>query len=217
MNGELISDALEYLDDDLIAQTDEVRRGVRVLHRPPVRGILAAAACAALVLLGIHSLPQAVENGAADAMVEQSQNTAAGSSKPEPTEGNYGYSTTSGVWRTVTVSGITVSIPPDWEWARLDTNEEWGDHIALSHGQKDLIIGYYPGFAVCGTGLEMNEIQIAGMEARVGHYDGHEMWDFIIFPDDYVAINNAGESWTPEERETMVDILDSVEIKEDAP
>ena len=215
MNGDMIMDALNDLDEDLIAQADEVRQGKRKLYRPPVRGIIAAAACAALVLIGAWVFPQRV---AMDSAFEPMENgmEMAGDSAGGALNEEYGYSTTSGQWKTVTAGSITVTIPPDWEWAKLDINGDWGDHVALSHGENHLIIGYYPNFAVCGTGLEQKTVTIAGMEARVGTYDGKNMWDFIVFPGDYVALNESGENWTEDEKSAIISILESLEIKEDA-
>ena len=214
MNGEMIMDALNDLDEDLIAQVDEVRQGKRKLYRPPVRGIIAAAACAALVLIGAWVFPQRV---AMDSAFEPMENgmEMAGDSAGGALNEEYGYSTTSGQWKTVTAGSITVTIPPDWEWAKLDINGDWGDHVALSHGENHLIIGYYPNFAVCGTGLEEKSVTIAGMEARVGTYDGKNMWDFIVFPGDFVALNESGEHWTEDEKTAIISILESLEIKED--
>ena len=211
MNGDMIMDALNDLDEDLIAQADEVRQGKRKLYRPPVRGIIAAAACAAIVLIGTWAFPQRVAMDSAFEPMENGAEIAGGALEEE-----YGYSTTSGQWKPVTAGSITVTIPPDWEWAKLDINGDWGDHVALSHGENHLIIGYYPNFAVCGTGLEQKTVTIAGMEARVGTYDGKNMWDFIVFPGDYVVLNEAGENWTEDEKTAIISILESLEIKEDA-
>ena len=215
MNGDMIMDALNDLDEDLIAQVDEVRQGKRKLYRPPVRGIIAAAACAAIVLIGAWAFPQRV---AMDSVFEPMENgmEMAGDSAGGALNEEYGYSTTSGQWKTVTAGSITVTIPPDWEWAKLDINGDWGDHVALSHGENHLIIGYYPNFAVCGTGLEQKTIAIAGMEARVGTYDGKNMWDFIVFPGNYVVLNESGENWMEDEKSAIISILESLEIKEDA-
>ena len=209
MNSEWIMDALSDLDEDLVAQTDAVRQGKRKLYRPPVRGIIAAAACAAIVLIGAWAFPQRV---AMDSAFEPMENgmEMAGDSAGGALESEYGYSTTSGQWKTVTAGAITVTIPPDWEWARMDSDGDWGDHIALSHGENHLIIGYYPNFAVCGTGLEQQTISIADMEARVGTYDGKTMWDFIVFPGDWVALNESGENWTEEEKSEIISILESL-------
>ena len=211
MNSEMIMDALNDLDEDLIAQADEVRQGKRKLYRPPVRGIIAAAACAAIVLIGAWVFPQRVAMDSAFEPMENGAEIAGGALNEE-----YGYSTTSGQWKTVTAGSITVTIPPDWEWAKLDINGDWGDHVALSHGENHLIIGYYPNFAVCGTGLEQKTVTIAGMEARVGTYDGKAMWDFIVFPGDYVVLNESGENWTEDEQTEIILILESMKIKEDA-
>ena len=209
MNGDMIMDALNDLDEDLIAQVDEVRQGKRKLYRPPVRGIIAAAACAAIVLIGAWAFPQRV---AMDSAYEPMENgmEMAGDSAGGALNEEYGYSTTSGQWKTVTAGSITVTIPPDWEWGEQEGN------LALSHGENHLIIGYYPNFAVCGTGLEQKTIAIAGMEARVGTYDGKNMWDFIVFPGDYVVLNESGENWTEDEKTEIISILESLEIKEDA-
>ena len=212
MNSEWIMDALNDLDEDLIAQADEVRQGKRRLYRPPVRGIIAAAACAAIVLTAVLTVPPRMESdSAAFEPMENGMELAGGSLEDE-----YGYSTTFGQWKTVTAGGITVNIPPNWERAKLDTNGDWGDHIVLSHGENHLIVGYYPNFAVCGTGLEQKTITIAGMEARVGTYDGKQMWDFIVFPEDFVVLNESGENWTEDEKSAIISILESLEIKEDA-
>ena len=205
MNSEFIMDALQDLDEDLIAQTDAVRQGKRKLYRPPVRGLIAAAACAAIVLIGAWVFPQRVAMDSAFEPMENGAEIAGGALKEE-----YGYSTTSGQWKTVTAGSITVTIPPDWEWG-----EQEGD-LVLSHGENQLTIGYYPNFAVCGTGLEQKTITIAGMEARVGTYDAKNMWDFIVFPGDYVVLNEAGENWTEDEKTAIISILESLDIKEDA-
>ena len=216
MNGERIMDALSGLDEDLIAQTDEVRQGRRKLYRPPVRGILAAAACTALVLAGVLSIPPRVASDSAAFEPMENGMEMIGDSAGGALENEYGYSTTSGQWKTVTAGSITVTIPPDWEWAKLDINGDWGDHVALSHGENHLMIGYYPNFAVCGTGLEQKIVTLVGMEARVGTYDGKNMWDFIVFPGDYVVLNESGENWTEDEKAAIISILESLEIKEDA-
>ena len=212
MNSEWIMDALNDLDEDLIAQTDAVRQGKRKLYRPPVRGIIAAAACAAIVLTGVLSIPPKTESDSAAFEPMANGMEMAEDSPGSALEGHYGYSATSGEWKTVTAGNVTVTIPPDWEWAKLDINGDWGDHIALSHGENHFIIGYYPNFAVCGTGLDQQTVTIADMEARVGTYDDKSMWDFIVFSGDWVALNESGENWTEEEKSEIISILESMTI-----
>lgn len=212
MNSEWIMDALNDLDEDLIAQTEEVRQGKRKLYRSPVRGIIAAAACAAIVLTGVLSIPPKTESDSAAFEPMANGMEMAEDSPGSALEGHYGYSATSGEWKTVTAGNVTVTIPPDWEWAKLDINGDWGDHIALSHGENHFIIGYYPNFAVCGTGLDQQTVTIADMEARVGTYDDKSMWDFIVFSGDWVALNESGENWTEEEKSEIISILESMTI-----
>ena len=206
MNSEFIMDALQDLDEDLIAQTDAVRQGKRKLYRPPIRGLIAAAACAAMVLTGVLSMPPRLESDSAAFEPMENGMEMAGDSAGGALESEYGYSPTSGEWKTVTAGNVTVTIPPDWEW---DGTE---DNIVLSHGENCLTIGYDPSFAVCGTGLEQQTISIADMEARVGTYDGKTMWDFIVFPGDWVALNESGENWTEEEKSEIISILESLTI-----
>lgn len=211
MNSEQIMDALNDLDEDLIAQTEEVRQGKRKLYRPPIRGILAAAACAAIVLTVLSRPPRLDSDSAGFEPMENGMEIP-GASAGGSLDQEFGFSTSSAQWKTVTGGTITVTIPPDWEWAKLDINGDWGDHIALSHGENHLIIGYYPNFAVCGTGLDQQTITIAGMEAGVGTYDGKDMWDFIVFPKDYVVRNESGEDWTEDEKAAIISILESLTI-----
>ena len=210
MNAEQISDALNFLDEDLIAQTDEVRRGARVMYQPPLRKIIPAAACAALVIVGVLSIPPAVEKSDAvlDNMMEMSN--AGGSVTPE-----YGLEPSAGQWQMATNGTLTVYIPPDWEWSEEDVNGQWESHLALFHGENHLVIGYYPTFAVCGTGLKEDAITIAGMEAQMGTYDDNTMWDFICFPGDYVAINYSGENWTEEEQDAILSILETLTFEKE--
>ena len=50
----------------------------------------------------------------------------------------------------------------------------------------------------------------------MGNYDGKNMWDFIVLPGDYVALNESSENWTEDEKSAIISILESLEIKEDA-
>ena len=211
MNGEQISDSLIYLDDDLIAETDAVRQGKRIPFRMPARGIIAAA-CAALLLAGALALPQRTDNASAESLTNGAEMV--GDGAVDITGEEFGVaSSTSSRRKTITVSGITMTIPPDWEWARQDTNGEWGDHVVLSHGENHLIVGYYPSFAVCGVGLQQETTTIAGMEVCVGTFDGKDMWDFIMFPGDYVLRNESGENWTEAERTAILEILESLTLE----
>ena len=205
MNGEQISDSLIYLDDDLIAETDAVRQGKRIPFRMPARGIIAAA-CAALLLAGALALPQRTDNASAESLTNGAEMV--GDGAVGITGEEYGVaSSTSSRRKTITVSGITMTIPPDWEWEV----QEGG--VSLSHGDNHLIVKYDPHFGVCGTGLEQKTVTIAGMQARVGTYDGKNMWDFIIFPGNYVALNESGENWTEAERTAILEILESLPLE----
>lgn len=213
MNAERISDALNDLDDDLIRQTDEVRQGKRVLYRPPMGGIWAAAACAVLILTGAWMLPKTTDDSAAENGAVMEQNFSTG--LPGSTDRNL--QATGAGWEEAGYYDLTLTVPPDWEHGIFDLLDEPGSILSLSHGEKKLTVRLYAdGFAVCGTGLAQEEIQLNGMTVWVGTYDGKTMWDFVVFPGEYVVENQSGEDWTEEERTAIIQILNTVKIKEDA-
>lgn len=215
MSAEMISEALNHLDDDLIRQTEEVRQGKRVLYRPGGRGVLAAAACAALLLCGLHFLPRTM-NGAMEADdAVQNEVPAGNGAAPE-----FGYSSASSErpWEEVEGPGFRVSIPEGWEWELLNVNGEEYVHLALIHGENELILGRRPNFGVCGTGLEMEDAEFNGIAAQVGTYDESSMWSFIRLHGDFVVQNNSGEDWTEEERADIDAILNTITImREETP
>ena len=200
MNGEMISDALEFLDEELILQTDEVRRGKRSWYCPPVRGMLAAAACIALVLTGVLMRPKVSMDNAAEMGPMENGAVAEGVLDSE-----FGYHGAGSIgWELVTGRGFTLALPEGWT---LERNQ-------LSHGGNILTLGFDSEFGVCGTGLVEDAVVIAGMEARMGTYDGKDMWDFIVFPGNFVIINASGDRWTVEEQRTIMAILNTLVIEQ---
>ena len=208
MSAEKISDALNYLDEDLIRQADEVRQGKRVLYRPGGRGMLAAA-CAALLLGGLYFLPRTM-NGTMEAD-RAVQNEAPAGNAGEPV---YGYTSASSarLWEDVEGPGFRISIPEGWKWELLDVNEYEYVHLALIHGENKLILGRRPSFGVCGTGLETVDAEFNGIAATIGTYDNSSMWSFIRLHGDFVVQNNSGEDWTEEERADIDAILNTITI-----
>lgn len=80
-------------------------------------------------------------------------------------------------------------------------------------------VGYIESFGVCGTGLESEEITLAGEKASVGTYDEHEFWDFISFTGEnehIVALTSSVESWWPEYDEQVMEILDTLKFERES-
>ena len=203
MKGEHISDALEFLDDELLSCADEVRRGKRSFFFPVRRwGILAAAACAAVVMVGAVLFPPRVAGDTAmNGMVQEPEFSASS---------NTGVTEEANLWREVSVNSIILSVPPGWEVEQEVVDGDGSYGMRLAHEGKVITVGYDPGFAVCGTGLEEKNITVAGMEGNAGFYDGSEMWSFITLENDYVIINQAGEGWTREEQDEINAILRTI-------
>lgn len=201
MSGEEFTDALNYLDDDLILETDALRQGKRTLSRPKVIRWLVPAACLTLIL-GVWLRPvlplgggTAAENGMApeymmDSAVSESENP----------KQQCDCSMTE-VVQEVNHGGIFLYIPEDWTYTLED--DEDSRYILLYHPKRAGVIrvGYDPAFGVCGTGLTEEETVIAGIRAVVGTYDGKRTWSFIGFLDeyrDYVVINDGADDWCAE-------------------
>lgn len=73
------------------------------------------------------------------------------------------------------------------------------------------------GFGVCGTGLETEEITLAGYTAYMGTYDDHDHWDYILIKGErpeIVAQHTECDSWTDEMWEEALSILDTVRFNE---
>ena len=73
------------------------------------------------------------------------------------------------------------------------------------------------GFGVCGTGLETEEITLAGYTAYMGTYDDHDHWDYILIKGEkpeIVAQHTECDSWTDVMWEEALSILDTVHFDE---
>lgn len=109
---------------------------------------------------------------------------------------------------------IAFDLPSGWTYSVMQTNDEYHTlSVQVFPEERDgnteyICIQYSKGFAVCGTGLEQKEIEINGMKGKQGFYDGSNVWDFIMFFDDYegcAVINNA-KAW-PKEYEPFVNTV----------
>lgn len=227
MSPEQFHDALNFLDDDLIAQTDELRQGKRVMQtRPTVRQIIAWVASAACLVLVIGLAPKLVptmESGNAVNMGNDQIYQEAGE-VPQELE-DYMPSITGDssrhdnslaiAVRQIDQGDISVQIPEDW----IDETEisDDGSYYLLITPPKEegaIRIGYDPQFGVCGTGLTTEETVIAGMDACVGTYDGNKMWSFITFAgkgEGYVVVNES-RSWWGAYGDTVMEILETLVI-----
>ena len=221
MNPEHIHNALNYLEDDLIAETDALRQERQtLLKRPAVRKVItwvAPAVCLALVLgLGPRLMPT-MESGTSTARAENEiqitgewlqddANYAANESKHQTTPG----------WQNVSCGDISIGIPETWtyELAKADDGS-YAIIIRPLDETGSVRIGYWPAFGVCGTGLTEEKTVIAGMEATVGYYDGGEQWRFIVFRVGerlFVVTKDGAESWWGTHGDTAMQILETLVI-----
>lgn len=230
MSPECFADALNYLDDDLIEQTDDLRQGRRVLQtRPTVRQVIrwaAPAACLVLLLgLGPQLIPS-METG--DSAQFEGDLSYGGNQAPEEALYDYkdGSSSTQHecagtvVVQDVSCGNIFLYLPENWTY-ELETGDDgsYGIVIRPSEEKGAIRVCYRPNFGVCGTGLTTEETTIAGMRANVGTYDGEEVWRFITFPDAekwYVVLNEGADQWWDHYGETAMEILETIVIGEGA-
>lgn len=120
---------------------------------------------------------------------------------------------------------LQVTLPEGWTY---DACPEGSDQLRVG----DYGIHFYPEdvsqgfielcykdfFGVCGTGLEQKKVTLAGDEANIGTYDHGDNWDFVSFQGTnkgIVALTYAVEDWWSEYGEQVLEILDTVCLKQD--
>ena len=119
---------------------------------------------------------------------------------------------------------ITVEKRDGWsiEAAPVDSGKLSYGHYGLILKPEDAKDGQIEvfcvdGFGVCGTGLETEEITLAGYTAYMGTYDDHDHWDYILIKGEkpeIVAQHTECDSWTDEMWEEALSILDTVRFNE---
>lgn len=208
MSPEKFYDAMNYLDDDLIAQTDALRQGNRVpQHRPTARQVIPWVAAAACLTLVVGIAPRLLPAMETDSMANGS-NQVMENAQEAPMDNLLDEHIYSGaqviedqsrseyILQGISCGDVYMEIPQTWEHEIV--KEDGGGyflHIRPPHEEGYVRVGYWPNFGVCGTGLTTEEATIAGRNACVGTYDGNPVWSFISFGDDYVAINEGADAW----------------------
>ena len=226
MSPEKFHDALNYLDDDLIAQTDELRQGKRVLQRRPtarrVIAWVASAACLALVIGLAPRLMPTMESGNAtnygsDGMQQEAEQSPLELEDYLPSiTGDSSRNDSSAAYSMQKISHGAISryIIDGWTY-ELESGTDGGYFIVLRPPYEEgaLRVGYYPNFGVCGTGLTTEEKTIAGRNVCVGTYDDSHMWSFITLEDDYVVLNEGAGDWWGAYGDEAMAILDTILIE----
>lgn len=115
------------------------------------------------------------------------------------------------------MGSISLEIPKDWEYQIHEYSEGNKQFSIEIHPESEtegtLTFACMEHFGVCGTGLEEREYSQNGMSARVGIYDNHSYWDFMVFTDSqegYVILNSAGSSWWDMYEDQVEQILSTV-------
>ncbi|MCM1102218.1 MAG: hypothetical protein NC079_10490 [Clostridium sp.] len=113
---------------------------------------------------------------------------------------------------------IYLTLPEDWE-CELCPDEglrsgEYGIRFWPADAPEGVVeLGYQDFFGVCGTGLAMEKITLAGDPATVGIYDGHGYWDYVSWRESkkgIVALMYVDEEWWSEYGEQVRAILDTL-------
>lgn len=227
MNAEKIQDAMSWLDDDLIEQTDALRQGKRVLRTRPTAGQMlrwAAPAACLVLLLGAGAMVGPREAGGSSDHMEVEMNEAQNGAPGEwlQDQENQGaeesrYHSQTG-WQTVSCGDLSLEIPGNWTHELVIADDgSYFIRFRPPHETGSVQVGYWPDFGVCGTGLTEEKTVVAGMEANAGYYDGGKQWSFITFRVEerlYVVTKDGAESWWGVHGETAMQILDTLVIDE---
>ena len=117
---------------------------------------------------------------------------------------------------------ITLSIPESWSYAITSIDaEELNAGISggitfwpLGREEGKLFFGWYPDrFGVCGTGLQTDEMILAGQKVSVGTYDDRPLWDYISFGEYFAVWGQGHEVWWSEYGDAAMEILDSAKFE----
>ncbi len=121
-------------------------------------------------------------------------------------------------------ANMALELPANWAWeiAAYEENEyAFGIHF-WPQGQTEgmLKLEYYPdGFGVCGTGLEEEDLRLDnGLQAWVGTYDDHPVWDFIAIrelPGSYVFCTQNVDGWWDAYGEQAMEIIQGAALARD--
>lgn len=197
-------------------------------HKALFSGILTAMVTLQL-MTGCAAVPQNAENSAVTQIpAEEPEATA-----PAPELSNDGETAAAGeetaaASAEASVEGpygrITVSLPAGWNSVPVPPgsaepliNGDYGLILTPEKAKTGHLELFYNGmFGVCGTGLEETETELAGDRAMIGTYDGHAMWDFIVFKgmnEGVQAISSGTDSWPEEIREEAMRILDTLRFE----
>lgn len=92
----------------------------------------------------------------------------------------------------------------------------WPD-AAEDMGGGELALYYYADlFAVCGTGLQTQDITLdSGLTGSMGTYDNGTVWDFISFydaPGSYAVMNEGADAWWEEYGAQAMSIIHSIRV-----
>lgn len=121
-------------------------------------------------------------------------------------------------------ASITLQLPEGWEYAVEEyTDDCYSFGIRFwpaGYADDTLALRYYTSlFAVCGTGLSQKQVTVGAHEARMGTYDGKEVWDFICFtdtPGDYAVWNTGADAWWDKYGAEAMHILETAVLGEGA-
>lgn len=115
---------------------------------------------------------------------------------------------------------LSIEVPDNWKFRICDINSE--DLIGERYGiifnpkaAKDDQIELFitDSFGVCGTGLKQEETTIGGIAARIGTYDDHKHWDYVVVGDEppqIVATRTVCESWDDKTWQEAWQIIESL-------
>lgn len=120
---------------------------------------------------------------------------------------------------------LQVTLPEGWTYDACPEGSDqlrvgdYGIHFYPENAAEGFIeLCYVDFFGVCGTGLEQKKVTLAGDEANIGTYDHGDIWDFVSFQGTnkgIVALTYGVEDWWPEYGEQVLEILDTVCLKQD--
>ncbi len=114
---------------------------------------------------------------------------------------------------------ISLSLPEDWDYKEITELPQdkyfCVDLYKKTSPENKISIEFTDFFAVCGTGLVTQDINLAGYKAHKGIYDNNPSWNYIVFEDTpgyYVIHNLTDDTWWSNYGNEAMEILESIKI-----
>lgn len=120
------------------------------------------------------------------------------------------------------MGSISLYLPDGWshkieKYKETKEDKTFGITFWQDKTKKNKIsVQYTEQFGVCGTGLEIKDIQLNKINCEAGYYDGKPYWSYIYVkePENFVVLNfGENKNWWTTNGDQVMKILDTLTLE----